>query len=299
MALPADPQQIQAFIEAQVQAQVQEQMAAFQAAHLPPSPAPNPEAPLRIKTKVPEAFYGNSLKEDVDLWLYQVDRWLTAGRVQLELEKITLATGLLRGAALAWWRCAERAPNTPITWEDFRARMKETFQPINPVETARDRLARLRQTISVNAYAALFRNITLEIPGITDDEKKDRFIRGLKRRTQEDVRLRTPATFEQAVQLAVRYDSLLRPTGWNSNSARDSHSTANNGPTPMELGALSKVDYPNGKPPNGQHPNGRNRNGHPRLTDEMRQQLMKEGKCFYCRKPGHRATNCPEKKGNK
>src|SRR5690606_41979739 len=26
-----------------------------------------------------------------------------------------------------------------------------------------------------------------------------------------------------------------------------------------------------------------------KLTNELRQQLAKEGKCFYCRKPGHRA----------
>ena len=85
MALPADPQQIQAFIAAQVQAQVQEQLAAMQAAQ--PEPAHHHEEAPRLKLKVPEVFYGNSLKEDVELWLYQVDHWLQAGRVQLEMRK--------------------------------------------------------------------------------------------------------------------------------------------------------------------------------------------------------------------
>lgn len=296
MALPADPQQIQAFIAAQVQAQVQEQLAALQAAQ--PEPAHHHEEAPRLKVKVPEAFYGNSLKEDVELWLYQVDHWLRAGRIQLEMEKIILATGLLRGAALSWWRSVELALNPPITWADFRARMKEAFQPINPVESARDRLARLRQTTSANAYAALFRNITLEIPGITDDEKKDRFIRGLKRRTQEEVRLRTPATFEHAVQLAVRYDSLMRPNNWSNGTARDGSSSY--GPAPMELGAINNTSRPNGHHPNGRYPNGSSSpNQRTKLNPELRQQLIKEGKCFYCRRPGHRALQCPEKKNTR
>ena len=54
MALPADPQQIQAFIAVQVQAQVQEQLAAIHAAQ--PAPAHYEEVP-RLKLKVPEAFY--------------------------------------------------------------------------------------------------------------------------------------------------------------------------------------------------------------------------------------------------
>ena len=38
------------------------------------------------------------------------------------------------------------------------------------------------------------------------------------------------------------------------------------------------------------------------LTFEERQMLMKQGKCFKCRKMGHRAADCPgeeDKKGKK
>jgi hypothetical protein len=36
---------------------------------------------------------------------------------------------------------------------------------------------------------------------------------------------------------------------------------------------------------------------HQKLTDELRAQLMESGSCFYCRKPGHVALDCPVRKG--
>jgi Zinc knuckle len=35
-----------------------------------------------------------------------------------------------------------------------------------------------------------------------------------------------------------------------------------------------------------------------RLTVEERDKLLKEGKCFRCRKTGHRAKKCPEEENN-
>jgi Zinc knuckle len=36
-----------------------------------------------------------------------------------------------------------------------------------------------------------------------------------------------------------------------------------------------------------------------RLTVEERDKLLKEGKCFKCRKTGHQANECPEENDDK
>lgn len=246
----------------------------------------------RVRLPKPDVFSGGKKLKDTEEWLFVVDTFLTASGVELDIERITVATGYLRGAALTWWRLVSQTghPGRPTTWTEFCQALLATFQPINPAEAARDILARLRQTTSVRQYASLMRDTALEIPGISDDELKDRFIRGLKSAIQTEVRLRTPATFDDAVKIAERYDAVLyRLTKPISTGTNPFGHGGSNGPTPMELGAALDAN-PSSRTPNGDRQ---------RLTPALRQQLIKEGKCFYCRKKGHMALNCPERKPRK
>jgi hypothetical protein len=284
----------------QIAAYIQQQIAAGLANVAAPIVAEN-----RIKPTTPTSYSGEA-SEDVDLWIWLVDKWLTSGRVQLELEKITLASGLLRGPALAWWRNRETQPAPPVDWASFRAELKQSFQPINPVESFRDQLQVIRQTGSVLSYTTAFRNIVVNITTMTDEEKKFRFIYGLKPRTQEEVRMRNPSTFEEAAQIAARFDMVYRPKARHDTSGGGYYP---HGPTPMELGAINPTanhyqkSYPNGqRVNNGQRffskrPNGRRQDHRgPKLKYELRQQLYKDGKCYHCQKTGHMWKDCPEHK---
>ncbi len=65
---------------------------------------------------------------------------------------------------------------------------------------------------------------------------KDCFIRGLLPRTQEDITMRDPTTFSEAVQMAVWFDGLFRP--WHCQpDYGEPYSPADSHATPMELGA--------------------------------------------------------------
>ena len=288
--------------------------------------AANEARPNRsLKPSKPEAFSG-APREPIDLWLFQTEQWLVAGGVTTDHEKITLASGLLRNSALLWWRSIYGRPDTPVTWAAFKESITSAFQPINPMESARDRLANLRQTGPVRTYASIFRAIILEIPTITDDEKKDRFIRGLKPNLVREIRVRAPATFEEAVTMAVRLDAI----GWRA-SPRPGVTTTN-GPVPMELGltrhvlpsnttgsaaairssaptnavnsewarpsycdvAAGNINAVRSRPSTSGIPS-RPLTPRAKLTDRDRAELRRRGVCFKCRKAGHIARDCPER----
>ncbi|EFN54469.1 hypothetical protein CHLNCDRAFT_52911 [Chlorella variabilis] len=75
------------------------------------------------------------------------------------------------------------------------------------------------------------------------------------------------------------------------------------GPQPMELGAVmhNRHNPASGnrwdrQQPSSFSPGNRRQPDRPKLTPELRQQLLREGKCFYCRKTGHMALQCPERR---
>jgi hypothetical protein len=105
--------------------------------------------------------------------------------------------------------------------------------------------------------------------------------------------MRMPTSFEQAVQLAERFDNVMHQNRFPEASGppkRAEFHSRYDGPTSMELGAMFR--------PNDNRQRNSNGKRLPKLTPEMKQQLIKEGKCFFCRKPGHMALQCPLRRQN-
>ena len=291
----ATTEEVQAYIKAQVDAAV------AQALSQVAQPAVN-----RIKPVKPEALFGKP-NENVRQWIFSVELWFTAGHVTSDLERVTLAVSLLRDAALVWWRSIHDLAEAPTTWEEFKSATISAFEPVNPAESARDRLATLRQSGSVRTYAYVFRSTAMSIPGITDDEKKDRFIRGLKTNTMKEVKLRCPENFDEAVSMAVRLDSLM----WRYSGNPGKNGSTYTRPEPMDLGAIasspterrpiatrSTVNAVNLRPSYRDGATGNFTQRRPKLTDDERAKLRREGKCFKCRQHGHLARDCPERNGH-
>ena len=274
------PPVYQQYIHEQVMARVSELSATVNAGHIkPPKPA---------------TYDGRT---DPEIWLFNVDLYFSATGIVMDFHKITYADTLLRGDALV----RRKTITLPPTWAEWKALIISAHQAVNPSETARDRLARLRQTTSVRAYAGLFRTVTLAIPTITDEEKKDRFIRGLKPKIMNELKVKSPATFDEAVQMAVRLDALgmwnpgdFPPLGTTGESSQDSSYDAPydisfdpsaDGPTPMDLSVINRPSAATCDP----RPAPRTH-----LTDREREEFRRKGICFKCRRPGHIARECPE-----
>ena len=155
------------------------------------------------------------------------------------------------------------------TTSSLKKACMEFHKERDPELTARDRLKTLHQTGTVLQYAHLMEELFLSIPDHSESAKLHDFIFGLKNKIRESVQLANPATFVQAVQVAQEKENV----------------TVNDrGPAPMELGQLRESD-------NKKH----QKKIKGPLTENKKKILRKLGACFYCREPGHMASDCPAK----
>ena len=235
------------------------------------------ELQKRWKVEPPPIFHGNKAGPKISMWLFHLRQYFETIGVHDEIMIVNYAASLLRDNAMVWWKChidlADRKLVPRIsTWKEFYAAITAEFQPINTTKIARDRLAELRQRNSVQSYAFEFRNITAEIPGMTEDEKVDKFIRGLKEKTRQEVDIRDPKTLDEAIRIADRYDSI----SFQSHRRQLPRiSTQRSSATPMELDNVNM-----------------------RRQQWETKKNEQSGACFLCGKVGHYKHQCPSKKKN-
>ena len=256
-----------------------------------------------LRLKFPEVYDGSSTAGAVENFIFDCQMYFQGMETPAD-KQVFLAAGLLTGSAKSWWRytCLAHGGNeTLYSWDAFSAELLSRFRAVNSTRHARDKLANLRQDGSVRTYAQTMQELSLQVPGIQDEELLDRFIRGLKPRTRQEVIMREPATFEEAVKLADRYDSLwgsaglhsgfVRPT-FASNGARTSRAQ-----TPLSFSnpAPTRSTNPGGTGPVPMEIDALRRKPRAPLTQTERARLVKVGGCFYCRQPGHLIAECPNK----
>jgi hypothetical protein len=153
----------------------------------------------------------------------------------------------LRGPA-ATWRDSRWPYGTPCPWPDtdaFALAFIPAHTPVNDAELARKQLWGCAQTGDLEDYIKSFRGIILRIPGIADDESKDRFVHGLQPRVMQQVNMDSPATLEAAYAAAQHAASSIPATISSSSTGPTlTHAPApaafshHDEVTPMDLNAV-------------------------------------------------------------
>ena len=130
----------------------------------------------------------------------------------------------------------------------------------------------------------------MEIPDISEAEKLDRFIRGLKGRTRQEVELSNPQNLDEAERIADRVDQILfaRSSVSRRSFYREQNSETPNKPTPMEVDNIQQT-FRQSRPP-------RNINN-PQFSSQRVMNLA-DRRCFKCHEKGHLAYDCPQRQGN-
>jgi Retrotransposon gag protein len=279
-----------------LQEQVSQLMSALQTPQPPPHPSVSGSLSMHVKPPKPETFQGTSKGPDVVQWIFEMEQYLTLTHTSAAMT-VNLAAAYLRGPAGVWWRTRQSTLARPLTWPEFTTELRNQFLPVSHSLIARDKLANLKQTGSVQDYIYRFQSLCAQITDMHVAEKRDKFVRGLKYAIMKEVTLRPVDSFEEMVALAGKTDALEFRCRKLSNQAWPSQASSSSSlsePTPMELGAVShQKGQPSKSPPQTVH------RPTPKLDEETRERLRKEGICFYCKEKGHIAFHCPKKSLNK
>ena len=245
-------------------------------------------------------------KSDPEEWLLDTESILLSllppGTDLQELDRAVPRVVLkLEGLAKNWWIEWRSRLSTYPTWEEFKAKALE-LQLVDKVKLAREKLATMRQTGSIPDYVSYMNKITLQIPGLSDEEKYYRFKEGLKpnmkRELEKVIALYGGKTLQEAIQYlqalelidrdrAPRPQSDGKPSSdrnrqrgrWGrGNSTSDSRASERHDPSPRSV----KNSNSNGSPSPGGPSSSTN--SHSSLT------------CHLCGKKGHIRPNCPQNK---
>ena len=248
-----------------------------------------------LRPAKPDTYDGTKAGNKAEVWLFQMAEYFNACGGVGEGERVSFAGSMLRGHASTWWRLRRtRAALGEIpeitSWQQFCTELKAEFALVNAVKHARDSLARLEQRTSVQTYVHDFRELALQIPDLSEAEKLDRFLRGLKPRLQRELAIRDPRTMDEAANMAERIDTV--DFAW-----RVRHE-----PTPMELGTAETLCADAVRFNNKDEKMGGKIHFRPKKNDDRiktsnmeKERLRRQGLCFTCKKHGHMARNWPDK----
>ena len=273
-----------------------------------------------IKPPKPDTFDGRN----VDTFLYSLDKLFSFYNYHSEASsesKVALAVTFFRGSALRWYKYAEHMDvNNELTqWPKFTEALRAHFQASNTETIVRNKLAALRQLASVSRYNDLYNELIIEVLDIDQRSKVDMYVRGLKREVQLHVSLQSPATLEEAQRIAMNVDNIIHETGFtraqprsntnfkhksnnnrhfNNRGSGRSYNNYNSSSTPMELGQVEdgvmQDEYERDDDAAVTLAQA-NYQGRQRMSAEEQKQLMRDGRCFTCKQPGHLSRDCPNR----
>lgn len=185
--------------------------------------------------------------------------------VKIPSTRIQYAALHLKDRALAWWRNLKRRAEElgepmPLSWSDFKRALRAEFQPVSLERVARGRLDAARQTGGLAEFVTELRQLKWEIPGLTDEELRYRFEKGITKGAIADaITARQELSLEEAFQLAITIDANREARQESYNRSRQ------NGTRRMEVNAM-----------------------------ETTQRDYSGVKCYNCGEFGHISRQCPK-----
>jgi hypothetical protein len=258
--------------------------------------------PKSIGPPISIPYFSGRKGENIETWLFQCNAAFEAKGTS-DLHKPAFLVGYLKDASLQWYQNWVRMAGRPASWDEFQTEIRFAFRDPNHEMQIRMQLQSLTQRGDIRTYVSRFRNLLGQVRGIHPMDQILYFTNGLRDETSKKVRYKSPKTLEEAIQIAILYESAYfesirsktpnqRESGGSSQSYYNSSKFSNNNNKQTEENRnQSKKESGFEKKKEGLHVTFA---GVPMSTEECRAKKL----CFKCYKPGHISKNC-RSKGNR
>ena len=248
------------------------------------------------RPKEPSVFKGKPT-DDVDNWLDEFENYRKLVKLGDDIV-VDYAAGYLGEDARTWFRNRQLAEPKISTYQQFQQEIRSRFGVVDKAEAARDKLAVAKQIKSVQAYTTYFTSLCINIPDLSDSEKKDRYLRGLNNNIRVLVKMNRPQTLEECISLAQSIESDLSGSSIQFSTSQSSSSPS----TSMDLSVVDSAASSVVSELNAVHrrtsiPLQKPKSVYrvPGLSREEFTRCREAGICFHCKQPGHIASKCQSK----
>ncbi|KAK3000577.1 hypothetical protein RJ639_021987 [Escallonia herrerae] len=167
------------------------------------TPAGGAEHSSRPRVPEPKSYGGARDAKELENFLFDVEQYFQAIRVDSEATKVSMAAMYLVGDAKLWWRkkYAEIEDGSCVinTWEIPKRELKSQFFPENTAFNARKALLECKHTGSVREYCQAFSALMLDISDMSAVDRLFFFMEGLKPWARTELNRRRVNNLKEAI----------------------------------------------------------------------------------------------------
>lgn len=149
----------------------------------------------------PQTFSGKG--QSVGAWFNAMELFFRRMSTPDDM-RLWVAESFLEGDALNWYMSVEAAGGFS-GWESFSHKLRINYGGVSPLR-AKERLRQVRMTASLEEYIAEFNRLRLDCMGLSVAEEVEMFIDGLHPEIMKLMATKTPATKEEAIELAHMFN---------------------------------------------------------------------------------------------
>ena len=147
--------------------------------------------PIQLSISVKPKMFSGRQDENIRTWLYQYEQCMLINQVDKSMW--TQLAGIhLTGGASTWFTSVYSLKDTSnVPWDSFKKKISTAYEPQEYSLVLRGKVQSLKQGNNIDTYVNEMRLLLAQINDMTETDKIENFINGLKSKTQGWVRYET------------------------------------------------------------------------------------------------------------